>query len=39
MDPEPGRQTNADPCGSGSDFKPQTLEFLHEKYTLGGNRL
>ncbi len=34
-DPDPGRQTNADLCGSGSwsNFKVTKSRFLHEKYT------
>jgi|688.fasta_scaffold2771632_2 hypothetical protein len=33
-DPESGSQTNADLSGSGSwsDFKTQTVAFLHKKY-------
>jgi hypothetical protein len=33
-DPNPGRQTNADPDSDpGQTFESQKVEFLHEKYT------
>jgi hypothetical protein len=36
-DPDPGSQTDADPCGSGSwsDFYVKKVEFLNEKILYG----